>query len=68
MDPYSDVQITDTSGNVSELVREYSLYVNETYRITDMVEVVDEWNFKQDVTFQEGSTTVYLNIQMYYDG
>lgn len=33
-----------------------------------MVEVIDPWNFEQDVTFDDRDGKVYLNIHVYYDG
>jgi len=68
VDLWSDVKVEDNSDSTDEFIREYRIYVNDTYMIQDMVEVIDPWNFEQDVTFEDANGSVYLNIHMYYDG
>lgn len=54
MDDWSTVIITDTSDNSSNNVREYSIRVNDTYTISDLVEVNDETRFQQQIKFKDG--------------
>lgn len=63
-----DVVITDTSDNPSENVREYSILIDDTYSITDEVEVKDPWNFEQILKFKEGEKIVYMIQSVFYDG
>ena len=68
-DPATTVVITDTSDNASSNVREYKMYINDTYTISDTVQVIDPWNFKQTLTYKpdEGKGS-YIVIKVYYDG
>lgn len=40
-DEWTNVKITDYSANDSDFARDYSLYINETYTVTDRVHVMD---------------------------
>ena len=68
MDDWSTVIITDTSDNSSNNVREYSIRVNDTYTISDLVEVNDETRFQQQIKFKDGDRLNWMNMHVHYDG
>jgi len=68
MDPNSKVVITDYSENVGPEVREYSLYVNDTYTLSDVVLVKDPWSFEQDIKFEEGDALNWMAMHVHFDG
>lgn len=53
---------------MSTNVREYAIFVNDTYSISDMVEVTTPWDIEQIIFFQEGDDKVYLSLKYFYDG
>ena len=68
-DDDSDVKIDDTSGNESVAKREYSLNVNDKWKMTDIVSVSDPWRWMQHLKFEEDGTLVtYIVQHVYYDG
>ena len=68
-DDSSDVKIDDTSGNASINSREYSLNVNDKYKMTDIVSVSDPWRWRQELKFEEdGNLQTYIVQHVYYDG
>ena len=46
MDPNTKVDITDTSANDSANVREYIMFIDDTYTLSDFVKVKDPWRFE----------------------
>ena len=45
------------------------MYINDTYSISDTVEVNDPWNFKQTLTYKpDDGEGAYLVNKVYYDG
>lgn len=68
-DDSSDVKIDDTSDNVSTNKREYSLLVNDKYKMTDIVSVKDPWRWMQHLKFEvDGTLETYVVQHVYYDG
>ena len=68
MDPNSKVVITDFSDSLGLAVREYSLYVNDTYTLRDEVVVKDPWSFEQDIKFVEGDNRNWMAMHVHFDG
>ena len=68
MDPNSKVVITDFSDSLGLAVREYSLYVNDTYTLSDEVVVKDPWSFEQDIKFKEGDNRNWMAMHVHFDG
>jgi len=58
---WSDVEITDTSDNISNNVREYKILVNDTYSIFDEVELKSKTDFTQTVKMTELSSPAIVN-------
>lgn len=68
MDPDTKVDITDTSANNSEHVREYSMFIDDTYTVSDFVKVTDPWRFQQQIKFSESSALNWMNMHVFYNG
>jgi len=50
-------------------VRQYDMYVNTTLFVSNYVEVVDPWNFKQTLSQKlDGGTGAYIYMEVYFDG
>ena len=67
-DPKTKVVITDTSDNDSNNVREYSIFIDDAYTISDLVEVSDPWNFMQSIKFTEGDSLNWFTTHIHYNG
>jgi len=68
MDPNTKVDITDTSANNSDNVREYSMFIDDTYTVSDFVKVTDPWRFEQQIKFTESSALNWMNMNVFYNG
>jgi hypothetical protein len=73
-DPNTKLIITNSDTDNFEVgeyvtVRDYELYVNDTYRVHDMLSVVSTTSLMQQIKFTgPDSTLVWLTIQTTYTG
>ena len=67
-DNITGVVITEMSDNSSPLVRDYSIRVDDNYTIKDSVEVMDPWNFQQQVKLTQGPILKWLTMEIHFDG
>jgi len=68
-DPSTNVTITDDSENRSDYARDYSLYINETYTVSDKIRFLNHQSFEQQIKFtsDDGDLT-WVTMSVAYDG
>ena len=50
-------------------MRQYDMYINNTLTVSNYVEVVDPWNFKQTLSQKlDDGTGAYIYMEVYFDG